>query len=132
MYSVKDRQIYRWHDGNQERWADPVDVYRKLVRVQGLYQHLETIGNYYVAAASRPFQPPEERSRDDFDQLEKHAQEGMAELVPVALDAFQTKQFDGNEGLLEHEVINLVRDFLHWTVDVKKTDRHGLWGGQEL
>lgn len=101
MFTVTERQIYRWNDGTQDHWADPVATYRKLIKTPELN----------LAADLQAF------ANDPDSKAGAAALEHMVEAGRMAFDA---KPYDGKEGLLDAEVIGLVMDFLSYLHTLKK------------
>src|SRR5947209_3262775 len=100
MFEPKDRLIFRFHDGKQERFADPLTVYKKLA-VCCDYE----LQKFLVAYST--------------NTQNKEGIEATDKLVAAVRQAFGVPAYDGKEGLLEDECMALLYDYYEWMNDVK-------------
>lgn len=113
MLPLKDRQIYKYHDGNSEVLGDPVSISRHfLVDIQAQGYDPEQL-----------FKTISEPANDI-----KRYSEAMDTLLPAIRQAFNVKPLS-HGGLTEGETLNLLADFLSFQANLKKnteTSQSGL------
>lgn len=99
---MRDRQVYKYHNGNEEVFADPIRCYRALYR--------ETNGEFSSLV------------KDCSDKSNPLLAVKAAEaLIAAARVVFELKDFDKKtgEGVTDEEVDHLLDSFLGW-LDKKK------------
>ena len=93
--------LFLYWDGTAWRLADPVQLIRRILALEAKEEALS-------------------RGMDDiFQDLGEEALEKLAGV-------FQVKRFDGRQGLTDAQFIRLVRDFLNWFGEQKKSGIPGL------
>lgn len=111
MFTKKERNIYRFWNGERMVGADPLVISRKLTTFPDF--DFETDLKLLQLATS---EDPE---------LIKQSLKAMDRWAAAARHAFKIKEFelqeDGSEvGLLEDEIAELILDFFTWLGEVKK------------
>lgn len=105
-YTEQERLVFRYHDGGRERFADPLPLYRALVKglrgaalggEGGLLEQLEQ-GDEYLAG------------------------DAAAKLFPAVAAAFGLEPFDPDtgQGCTERMLYRVLLDFLAYLDDAKK------------
>ena len=105
-YTDKERLIFGpYWDGAGERFADPKQAYRRLIHA------LDGDPNKYLRAIK--------------SQSEPERFEAMERLIDASRAVFEMAPFDPGTGggATDTDCLNVVRDFLHWIDDQKKSTR---------
>ncbi len=103
QFNETERQVFRYFDGQNVAGADPMRIHRRL-----------------TAALDGDPQLWLTQYRSDDAQVRSDAVE---RLVPGVLFAFELPGFDRLtcEGMMEEDVLNLLRTFMEWMDTQKKT-----------
>lgn len=110
MFDEKQRNIFKYHDGFHDRFADPVNVWRNLIR--------ETDGNldqYIREAKDRSGAALESRN---------HALDILTKATRIAFELSSFLPEDG-DGVLEEDCIRILVEFVNW---IKKKGQNTVSG----